>query len=72
MNVCVWERVLRYLWFATVTLLSFIQPAIATFSNTNQNRWGGLVFQTRASSTHDQRLKVFGTAAAESGGTTIE
>lgn len=65
----IWRAVL-YLWFATVTLLSFVQPAIATFSNTNHIWWGRLVFQTSASSTEDQCLKVSCTAAAETGGTT--
>ncbi len=70
---CVCECVRQpelYLWFATVTLLSLFQPAIATFSNTNHIWWQGLVFQTHASSTLNQCLKVFSTAAAESGGTT--
>lgn len=61
-----------YLWFATVTLFSFFQPAIATFSNTNHIRCRRLVFQTHSSSAYDQRLKIIRTAATKSGGTTKE
>lgn len=60
------------LWFATVTLLPLVKPAVAAFRNTDQVRRGRLVFQAHSSSTNDQRLKVFGTAAAESGGATKE
>lgn len=60
------------LWFATVTLLPLVKPAVAAFRNTDQVRRGRLVFQAHSSSTNDQRLEVFGTAAAKSGGTSTE
>lgn len=47
------EQMTPYLWFATVTLLSLFQPAIATFSDTNHVRCRGLVSQTHASATYD-------------------
>lgn len=56
-----------HLWFATVALLSFFQPAIATLCNTDHI--GGLVLQTHASSTQHQGLKIIGAAAAKGGGT---
>lgn len=61
-----------YLWFATVTLLSFFPPVIATFSNTNHIRCRGLVFQTHTSPAYDQCLKIICTAATKGGGTTSE
>lgn len=66
------EQITVYLWFATVTLLSLFQLAIATFSDTNHIRCRGLVFQTHTSSTYDQCLKIICTAATEGGGTTEE
>lgn len=64
------EQMSKHLWFATVTLLSFFQSAIATFCN--PNHIGGLVVQTHASSAQHQRFKIIGTAAAKGGGTAEE
>lgn len=61
-----------YLWFATVTLLPLLQQAIATFSDTDHVSCRGLVPQTHASSTYDQRLEITCTAGTEGGGTTEE
>lgn len=66
------RHVQMYLWFATVTLLSFFPPVIATFSNTNHIRCRGLVFQTHTSPAYDQCLKIICTAATKGGGTTRE